>query len=166
MKVIRNTPNQLVVANKPWLIGTVLFLAILLFTSAGLKAASVEPLLGIPFGLFAGSLSVVWLVVFVRHVQVIFDRSLGQITIHKRSIYARSKETHPLPQLRRAVLEATISSMGTGNGATLYRPTLDFGDSRHTVFTHYTSTRSPARLVNTINSWLKSDPLDSAQKQA
>jgi len=166
MKVIRNTPNQLVVANKPWLIGTVLFLVILLFTSAGLKAATVEPLLGIPFGLFAGSTSVVCLFVFVRNVEVIFDRSRRQITIYKRSLCARSKETHPLPQLRRAVLEATISSMNTGNGATLYRPTLDFGDTRHTVFTHYTSTRNPARLVNTINSWLKSDPLDSALKQA
>jgi len=166
MKVIRNTPNQLVVSNKPWLISTVLFLVILLFTSAGLKTATLEPLIGIPFGLFAGSISVVCLVVFVRHVQVIFDRSRGQITIHKRSLYASSKETHSLPQLRRAVLETTISAMDTGNGAPLYRPALDFGSTRQPVVTLYTSTRSPARLVNTINSWLKSDPLDSAQKQA
>ncbi|KAE9628983.1 hypothetical protein [Parasedimentitalea maritima] len=166
MKITRNTPQQLIIANKPWLIGIALILFILAFVGAGLLVATEEPLFGIPFGLFGGGIGAVCFVAFVRRVQVIFDCASNLITIRKQSLYAYSEETHPLSQLNKAVLETTVSSMNNGNASTMYRPSLDIGGTLHPMVTSYTNTRGPARLVNAVNKWLKAAPLDSGNEQA
>ncbi|MVO17730.1 hypothetical protein [Parasedimentitalea huanghaiensis] len=166
MKIVRNTPQQLIIANKPWLIGIALIMFILAFVGAGLLVATEEPLFGIPFGLFGGGIGAVCFVAFVRRVQVIFDCSSNLITIRKQSLYAYSEETHPLSQLNKAVLETTVSSMNNGNASTMYRPSLDIGGTLHPMVTSYTNTRGPARLVNAVNKWLKAAPLDSGTEQA
>jgi len=166
MKIIRNTPQQLIVANKPWLIGIALILFILAFVGAGLLTAIEEPMFGIPFALFGGGIGAACFVAFVRRVQVIFDCSSNLITIRKQSLYAYSEDTHPLSQLNKAVLETTVSSMNNGNASTMYRPSLDIGGTLHPMVTSYTNTRGPARLVNAVNKWLQAAPLDSARDQA
>ena len=166
MKVIRNTPQQLIVANKPWLIGSALILFILLFVGAGLMVATEEPMFGIPFGLFGGGIGTVCFVAFVRRVQVIFDCPSNLITIRKQSLYAYSEETHPLSQLNKAVLETTISSTNNGNASTMYRPSLDISGTLHPMVISYTNTRGPARLVKAVNTWIKAAPLDSGRDQA
>lgn len=166
MKVIRNTPQQLIVANKPWLIGSALILFILLFVGAGLMVATEEPMFGIPFGLFGGGIGAVCFVAFVRRVQVIFDCPSNLITIRTRSLYAYNEETFPLQKLHKAVLETTISSTNNGNASTMYRPSLDIGGTLHPMVTSYTNTRGPARLVNAVNRWLKAASLDSTSDQA
>ncbi|AZV76582.1 hypothetical protein EBB79_00835 [Parasedimentitalea marina] len=166
MKIIRNTPQQLIVANKPWLIGIALILFILAFVGAGLLTAIEEPKFGIPFALFGGGIGAACFVAFVRRVQVIFDCSSNLITIRKQSLYAYSEDTHPLSQLNKAVLETTVSSMNNGNASTMYRPSLDIGGTLHPMVTSYTNTRGPARLVNAVNKWLQAAPLDSARDPA
>jgi hypothetical protein len=166
MKVIRNTPQQLIVANKPWLTGIALILFILAFVGAGLLVATEEPLFGIPFALFGGGIGAVCFVAFVRRVQVILDCTSNLITIRTQSLYAYSEETHPLSQLNKAVLETTNSSLKHGNNSPMYRPSLDIGGSLHPMVESYTNTGGPARLVNAVNTWIKAAPLDSAPDQA
>ncbi|NIZ62545.1 hypothetical protein DL239_16355 [Sedimentitalea sp. CY04] len=166
MKVVRNTPEQLIVANKPWLIGIALILFILAFVGAGLLVATEEPLFGIPFALFGGGIGAACFVAFVRRVQVIFDCGSNLITIRTQSLYTYREDTHPLSQLNKAVLETTVSSMNNSNANTLYRPSLDIGGTLHPMVVSYTNTRGPARLVNAVNKWLQAAPLDSARDQA
>ncbi|OUS36763.1 hypothetical protein A9Q94_07825 [Rhodobacterales bacterium 56_14_T64] len=166
MKVARNTPQQLILANKPWLIGCALAAFIVLFVGAGLMVATEEPLPGFLFALFGGGIGAACFVAFVRRVQVIFDRDSNLISIRTRSVYAYTQDTYPLPQLRKAVLETAISSANNGNASTMYRPSLDIGGTLHPMVTSYTSTGGPARLVNAINKWHQTAPLDSAPDQA
>jgi hypothetical protein len=166
MKIVRNTPQQLIIANKPWLIGIALILFILAFVGAGLLVATQEPLFGIPFALFGGGIGSACFVAFVRRVQVILDCTSNLITIRTQSLYAYSEETHPLSQLNKAVLETTVSSMNNGNASTMYRPALDIGGSLHPIVVSYTNTRGPARLVNAVNKWIKAAPLDSSRDPA
>ena len=165
MKVVRNTPQQLIVANKPWLIGSALAAFIVLFVGAGLMVATEEPLPGIMFALFGGGIGAACFVAFVRRVQVIFDCDSNLIIIRTKSVLGFREETHPLRDLRKAVLESTIST-ANNNASTLYRPSLDIGGILHPMVTSYTNTRGPARLVNAVNKWLQAAPLDSVRDQA
>lgn len=160
MKITRSTPEQLILADTPWLIGIMLALFILVFTGAGLGMLSQcgdQFWPGLLFTLFGGGLGAAAFCAFVRRVQVILDRPGGSIVIRRQSVFGYSEVEHRLADLSHAELEAT-TSRSEGRTRTLYRPVLvlDSGMSagRHPVVEAFTNTRGPQRLVDAVNAWL------------
>ena len=153
MKVVRHTPDQLIVANVPWLIGILISLFILVFAGAGLFMLSQGIGSGLVFLLGGGGLGLGAFAAFVRRVQVIFDRPGDSITIRRRSVFGYTQDRYPLSGLVRAELEETRSE-----GTRVFRPVLVLGDRggarRVPVVLSYTSTAGPQRIVDAVNAWL------------
>ncbi|OIQ36265.1 MAG: hypothetical protein BM558_14055 [Roseobacter sp. MedPE-SW] len=164
MRIIRNTPEQLIVANKPWLIGVMLVLFILIFIGVGVLVATGEEgdiWFGILFGGLGGGIGIAAFCVFVRRVQIIFDRPKGKITIRRQSVFGYNSEDHPLTQLSHVEIEQTTTRQN-GHNSTLYRPTLVLeaaasnpnGETRIPIVAAYTNGKGPNRIAKAVNSWL------------
>ncbi|UWQ75023.1 hypothetical protein [Leisingera sp. M658] len=174
MKITRNTPEQLILADTPWLIGIMLVFFILSFAGAGLGMLSqggdlIWP--GLIFTLAGGGMGALAFCLFVRRVQVILDRSGGSIVIRRQSVFGYSQAEHRLADLSHAEVEST-TSRSEGRTRTLYRPVLvlDGGmrAGRHPVVAAYTNGRGPQRLADAINAWLPAAPatVDSGGQSA
>ena len=159
MKVTRNTPDQLIVADVPWLIGLMLILFIMVFVGAGLALVLDGELFGLLFVLGGGGIGLVAFAAFVRRVQVILDRPTDSITIRSRTLFGYSQVQHQLSNLSRAVLESTMSSKGN----TLHRPTLvltkGMSAGNHPIVAAYSNTGGAGRVVTAINNWLDAAPV-------
>ncbi|MCB4457556.1 hypothetical protein [Leisingera sp. McT4-56] len=160
MKITRNTPEQLILSDTPWLIGIMLVLFILAFAGAGIGMLSQGGdliLPGLIFALVGGGMGALAFCLFVRRVQVILDRPGGSILIRRQSVFGYSRVEHRLADLSHAEVEST-TSRSEGRTRTLFRPVLvlDGGMSagRHPVVEAYTSGRGPQRLSDAINAWL------------
>lgn len=153
MKVTRNTAEQLIVSDTPWFIGAMLILFILAFVGPGLLMMADGVWQGLFFALAGGGMGVAAFAVFVRRVQVIFDRPSDTVKIRRQSVFGYSSVSHVLSNVAGAVLERISDDEGTK-----YRPTLilDQGMSkgRHPIIDSYTNTGGPKRLVSAINDWL------------
>jgi len=163
MKVARNTPEQLILADTPWLIGIMLVCFILAFAGAGLGMLSQGGSLvwpGLLSVLAGGGIGAAAFCVFVRRVQVIFDRRGGSIVIRHLSVFGYQEVEHRLADLSHAEVES-MTSRRQGRTRTLYRPVLvlDAGltPGRHPVVQAFTSGRGPQRLSDAINAWLPAE---------
>ncbi len=158
MKVARNTPDQLIIAHTPWLIGFFLIIFILIFVAVGLFTMSETLIGGLFFALMGGGIGFAAFAAFVRRIQLVLDRPSDTITIRTRSLFGFKEVQHALSSLSHAVLESTTSSKGN----TLYRPTLilDQGMSAgpHPLTNAYTNATGPGLVVDAINTWLKTNP--------
>ena len=151
MKVTRNIPEQLIIADTPWLIGIMLILFILAFVGAGLIIVISGEWTGFLFGLAGGGMGGAAFALFVRRTQAIFHRGTGQVTIRTRSVFGFSEETHPLSEVERAEVESSRNS----DGQFTHRPVLIMlGEARVPVMDVYSSGGGATRLVAAINDWL------------
>ncbi|MFT7593134.1 MAG: hypothetical protein ACI8R4_000446 [Paracoccaceae bacterium] len=154
MKVTRNTPDQLIVADTPWLIGLMMIFFIMVFVGAGMAMVLSGDMLGLLFIIVGGGLGIGAFAAFVRRVQVILDRPTDSITIRARTLFGYSEVRHKLSSLSRAVLQSTTSSKGN----TLHRPALvlDQGMSAgdHPIVKTYANTGGAAHIVKAVNTWL------------
>ncbi|KIC21782.1 MULTISPECIES: hypothetical protein [unclassified Leisingera] len=160
MKITRNTPEQLILSDTPWLIGIMLVFFILVFAGAGLGMLSQGGdliLPGLVFALVGGGMGALAFCLFVRRVQVILDRPGGSVVIRRQSVFGYSKVEHHLADLSHAEVESTTSRR-EGRTRTLHRPVLvlDGGMSagRHPVVEAYTNGRGAQHLAEAINAWL------------
>ncbi|MEP2717560.1 hypothetical protein [Pseudophaeobacter sp.] len=164
MRIIRDTPEQMIIANKPWLIGIMLTLFILVFIGAGILVATGEEgdvWFGILFGGLGGGIGIAAFCAFVRRVQIIFDRPSGTITIRRQSVFGYNSEDHPLEHLSHVEIEQTTTRQN-GHNSTLYRPTLVLeaaasapnGETRIPIVAAYTNGVGPNRIAKAVNSWL------------
>lgn len=154
MKVTTNTPDLLIVDDKPLLLGLMLIVFILVFVgAAAMIVMSGEPW-GILFGLIGGGMGFAAFAVFVRRVQVVFHRPEGYVELRRRNIFGGSRVRHGLDEIARAELEESRSD----NGGLLWRVALviDEGPSvgRHPVTLAYTNGRGHQRVAEAINRWL------------
>lgn len=158
MDITRNTPDQLIIDDTPWLLGAVVIGVILTFASSGVSL--------ILNGVWAGLVLIVVIccvglaifAAFIRRVQLILDRPAGTITLRTKTLFGLTEMIHDLPDLSRATLEVTIG----GKGGKLYRPSLilDQGMSvgTHPIIPTYVNSSGPKRMVDAINIWLNTDP--------
>ncbi|TNF62707.1 MAG: hypothetical protein EP307_06440 [Rhodobacteraceae bacterium] len=155
MKVIHNTPEQLIVEETPWLLGIMLIFFILCFVGPGLFLVFQGELMGLFFAAVGGGLGLMGLIVFVQRVQVILDGAGNRVILRRRTMLRYTQIEHALSDLSEARLDMTRGS----KGGTLYRPVLIFdrgmsaGD--HPIIEAYTSGRGPGRAVDAINGWLQ-----------
>ena len=94
MKVTRDTPNQLIIANTPWFIGIMLVIFNLAFVGSGIFLMSTggEGIwFGLIFALGGGGLGFGAFCAFVRRVQIILDRRKDSILIRRQSVLAMKR---------------------------------------------------------------------------
>ncbi len=166
MKVTRNTPDQLILANTPWFLGTALILFIMAFVAPGLLIMYDGVWQGSIFAIAGGGMGCIAFAVFVRRTQLILDRPGDNITMRWRSVFGFKEVRHKLSNLARAELESTQSS----KGGTLYRPVLILSQGMsagtHPIIPSYTNSNGPRRLVDSVNGWLANARLDSGTPNA
>lgn len=154
MKVTTDTPDLLIVDDRPLLIGIALGLFILLFVGVGLAITlSGEPV-GLIFAFIGGGLGFGAFWAFVRRVQVVFHLPDHYVEFRRRNLFGGTNVRHDLGEIDRAEIEQTRSS----EGGTLYRVVLviEQGQStgRHPVTLAFSNGSSHHRIAEAINRWL------------
>lgn len=158
MKILTDTPDLLVVEDRPVLLALALIAFILMFVGAGLVMILAGEWWGILFALGGGGMGFVAFWAFVRRVQVVFHRPDGYVELRRRNLFGGSRVQHELAEIDRAVIEESQSS----DSGTTYRVALvvEHGQSagRHPITLAYSSGRGHHRAAEAINSWLEQTP--------
>lgn len=149
MTVLRNLPDQLILAHAPWVLGGGLIVCIVACAAAGLALiaqgevvglATVLAGAGVPLGIFA---------LAIKRDQVIFDAHAGTATVQRRTLLSYRSATYPLDIVRRAEVEDFSDTA---------RPTLTFHDTTppYPLVEAYVSGNGPRQAADAINDWLRS----------
>lgn len=165
MKVTRNTPRHLILADTPWLIGIGISFFILCFVGIGQLVMSQSVLGGLVFTLVGGGLGLGAFAAFVRRTQVILDRTGATVTLQRRSLFGARSTTYPLAKLTHAETERIRNK----NRTRMYRAVLAFhgpaGTDYVPLMQSYATGRSAHKNVAAINDWLGvSDPAPGKSK--
>lgn len=161
MKVTRNTEDRLIVEDRPLLVTIVLGVLFLGTLAGAISAfAAGEFAVGVFFTCFTAFVAL-FIFVFVRRVQVIFDRLSGTLTFRAQNLMGYKEIVHPLDDLSHAIKEGYDTS----------RCVLVFdkgmSEGTHPVTTYSTSGPRPQRITDAINAWLKTSvPVDSQSSKA
>lgn len=154
MKITRDTPEQLIVENRPWLMGLLLIGFTLVFVGVGIGLLVSGEWMGLIFGLGGGGIGLLAFWAFVRRTQVIFHRGQGYCERRERSLTGMQVVRHRLDEISRAVVEESRSS----KGSTTRRTTLviEQGESagRHPITKAYDNFNRHRRIAARINDWL------------
>ncbi|WP_137703350.1 hypothetical protein [Marimonas lutisalis] len=156
MKVTRNTPEQLIIEERPWFTGIGISALSLFFTGAGIFSVLDGEFGGMIFfvGTALGALAF-W--AFVRRLMVIFDRHGGQIEIRRKWVGGQSVETLDLKAVRKADVEFR-ETYRQGKMRRTSRPTLvmfaDHDPQKLALVEHFSGGRSSQVVADEINEWL------------
>lgn len=154
MQIVENTPDRLILQDRPLVLGIILILVILLMVFLGLAMLADAPgmaaMLLLGAALFGLAFSV-----FVRRTRAIFDRPTGLFMLQDTTVWGTQETTHPLAHLARANLQSTTSRSSKGRTTMLYRPVLILTEGEplplHQV---YVGGRGSARTVQALTDWL------------
>jgi hypothetical protein len=154
MKTITDTPDTLIMEDKPWGLGLIIIAATLVFFGVGVAIAAAGEIVGglafVVGGIAMGTISL-W--AFVRQTQLWIDAGAGRVALRSRNVFGFVETTWPLGDLERAETQRSTSS----KGQVQYRPVLVFGGETHAtvpVIDVYFSGRSAGVTANAINTWL------------
>jgi hypothetical protein len=154
MKITTDTPDLLIVEDRPILLGLGLIVFIMIFVGIGIGLMLSGEGWGITFTLIGGGMGFLAFWAFVRRVQVVFHRPENWVEFRRKNIFSGSRVRHDLSEISRAEIE---SSQGS-EGGTTYRVVLVFdrGQSagRHPITLAYTSSASHHLIQAKINDWL------------
>lgn len=148
MVIVRNLPDQLILAHAPWLLGAGLIVCIIACASAGVAllfsghwAGLTTVVLGaaIPLGIFA---------LAIKRDQAIFDAQAGTVTLQRRTLFGYACTVHQLQNVRRAEIEEMSDTI---------RPTLTFHDHTppHPLVEAYATSAKIHTATQAINDWLR-----------
>lgn len=159
MKIAHNTPDQLILDDRPWLLGGLLVLLILIFAGFGLQALLAGRGAGL-LGLAGAALWGVALVVFVRRTTVTFDRQSGQITRLVKSLRRATTTQWPLGSVSKADIETRLSrnsgKRGKGRVTPMHRPVLHWTDGSPAtpLMEVYVNGDGAGQTAAAINTWI------------
>ena len=166
MKVIYNTPEQLILRSRPWLLAVVFGACILGSVAFGLNALVAGERGQALWGLIAiPAFLALFLVIFVRRDDVILDRSRDLLELRHSTLLGRRKVQHRLADLERAMVQSDNKSDDgpTYRVALVLHGGMDAGT--HPVTPVYSGGDGAKRAADAINAWLSMD-VDSHQRQA
>lgn len=153
MKVRRNTPDLLIVEDRPWLFALMITGFTLLFCGIGLVLMMDGEWTGLVFFCAGGGLGLGAFWAFVRRVQVVFHRPEGWIEIRRANIFRKLRSRYDLSGVHRAFLEST-----QGDNGTLYRVVLliESGGVQGTkpLTLAYSNVGDHRGVAAAINAWL------------
>ena len=152
MKIIHQSESQLVIEDRPWLIGILMIIMAVAFLGGSLLFFSQGEFLG---GVIMGGVGVgvplLIGILMVQRVRLTFDRSNGLLTRTRKSVFGLTQTQYSLHRLLRA-----YTGVSHGDDGPTYRMELQLNDPDETVpfTTYHTSGGKPAQLVSSVNEWL------------
>jgi hypothetical protein len=162
MKVAEETPHRLTLESRPWVLGSILALVILLMLAIALATVRENIWLGLGMALGAGLFGVCF-VVFVRRVIVIFDRPASAVVIRSASLLGQTERTLPLADIREAAVDTSISRSTRSNGRSTishtHRPVLRTAEGEVPLTEIYSGGDGAALVAASINRWLGRSPV-------
>lgn len=151
MRVRTETPDLLVLDDRPLMIALLLLVFALLDLGVVMALASQGDWAGVGMlGLGLPMMAVAWYF-FVRRTIVFLDRSTGLVTRRVAMLVGQTEERLPLSD----VVGAETQSPTMSKGRSTYKPVLILRNGgRHPLLSVSTSGRGPSRAVAAINRWL------------
>ena len=153
MKIRSDTPDLLIVEDRPWILGLMIILFILAFCAAGLFMILDGEWMGLPFLVIGGGIGLVAFWAFVRRVQVVFYRPGGWAEIRRANVFRRRATRFDLEGVHHALVETSHS-----DGDELYRLALfvEKGGVSGTkpLTLAYSNIGDPHSVAAAINAWL------------
>lgn len=166
MRVAEDRPDRLTLEARPWVLGSVLAGVILLFCAIALATFKENVWLG--FGMLLGAaLFGAAFLAFVRRVIVIFDRTAGAVVIRTASVLGQTERTLPLADIRKAVIETSISRSTSSSGgrstvSRTHRPVLDTAAGAVPLTEVYSGGNGADLVADAVNRWLAAGPAPQA----
>ncbi len=155
MKIVRNTPEQLILRSVPWVMSILLCAFFLGAIGFGLNAFFKGEFAEAFWGLLAlPAFLSIFLIAFIRRDEVILDRSRDLLELRHATLLRRTKVRHALHNLDRAMVQTSNSgdSGPTHRAALVLHGGMDAGT--HPVSPVYSSGNGAKRAVDAINAWL------------
>jgi hypothetical protein len=161
MKVARNTDQILIIEDRPVLVTALLgFFFLASFAGAVSGWIASEWLVALVLT-FATAFITLCIRLFVRRIQVIFDRPNNTITFRARNMRGYSEIVHLLSDLSHAKKEGH----DTARCVLVFDKGMSQGD--HPITQYSTSGLAPKQITDAINAWLKPPaPVDSEPPKA
>lgn len=157
MQVTLDTPARLVLEEKPWLLGAILIVGILVLLALAMGLWRESLWLGLGFGLAAGLLAICF-VIFVRRVLVIFDRAAGVLVIRSRSLTGQEERTLVLAEVTGAEVETSRSTSSDNDGhrttSVTHRPVLSTRSGPVPLIQVYNAGSGAGIIAEAVNRWL------------
>lgn len=154
MKVTTDTPDLLIVEDKPVILGLMLIVFILVFIGIGLWLMLSGEISGLLFATIGGGLGFAAFFAFVRRVQVVFQRPAGYVEFRRRNLFGASRKRYALTEIDRAETEESRSA----EGGSTWRVVLVIGQGQnvghHPITLVYTNSSGHRRTAEAINRWL------------
>lgn len=154
MKITRDTPDQLIIEDRPWLFAVMIVFFTLVFAAVGLMLLFAGELVGLFFAGFGVAMGLAAFWAFVRRVQVVFHRPDGFVEIRRKTIFSMTSVRHDLSEVGEAIVQHTTGS----KGGTLRRLALviPHGQSAgsHPVTEAYSNIGDHNGMATRINDWL------------
>lgn len=147
MTIVRDLPQQLILAHAPWFLGAGLIVCIIACAGAGLTL------------LFAGERAGLWTVLIgtgiplaifgacVKRNQAIFDAAAGTMTLQRRTLWRYDSQTWPLRDVQGAEVEEIKDTA---------RAVLILTGARVPLVQAHENGRGPERATAAINDWMRS----------
>lgn len=157
MQVIEDTPARLVIEDRPWVLGGILAVCILLSLALGMALWTTTAWATLGFGLTAAFLGGIF-VIFVRRILVILDRPAKSVVIRTRSLFGTDEHVLSLSVVTGAEVETSRSTStdtdGSRSVSITYRPILSTV-SGPVPLTPFHSAGDGSRIIaEAINRWL------------
>lgn len=147
MKITRNSPEHLILGENPVWVAVLSGAIVVIFTAIAIGVIMIGEWFGAFFfiGTFVG---LICMYVFVRRVQLIFDRAAGTLTIQRKNLNKSSQVIHALSDVSAAQVEGTgdmlrITLVLTGQSA-----------GHHPITQSYSNVGDHHGSAQAINHWL------------
>ena len=154
MKIVRNTPELLILEERPILL-TLLLLAFTLglaWGAIGLWGEG-ERVVSVVMGLMSVVIAIVLATTF-RRVRLFLDAATDTFSVRTADRHGTRTVSYPLHHLDKAMVETSNSGDGgpTHRVAYILRSGMDVG--RHPVTSYFTGGTGPRTAADAINAWL------------
>lgn len=156
MKIRDVTPERLTIESRPWLLGVVLIVVIVMLAGIALFMLSENAWVSLGLG-GAAALIAVMFVIFVRRVLVILDRTAGVVVIRTATLLGQREQSLPLADVRQAGIESfrsTSPSGGRSRTRSTHRPVLETANGPVPLTLISTSGGGAEQVAMAINRWL------------
>ncbi len=158
MKISKNTPDLMVIDDRPWFIGLFLIGFIAIFASIGATMLYSGLLGGVFMLLIAGAIFTGFYFL-VERTQLVLDASAGKLEIRKKSMRRMKRDKYALKELRHTTVDSRTSSSSSGNSTKTSRLVLVFngenGETDTPLTAAYTSGGAAERISPVVNAWLE-----------
>ena len=162
MKIKRENDTQLILDYAPWFMSLVMVFMVvaavgmgLVFVGVGIDSGmAIFTIMGVVAPLFSIGLVIIVMRVFVKRVQVIFDRDAGTITFQTRTMRGYSEVVHDLANLEHAVLKQSRDSEGRTLSKAVIVLSGGMSAGEHPLTNVATNGNGPRNAVNAINRWI------------